>query len=59
MVRADLGEGAAYRYQCTGLRLLVYRNDRWFLLRSGWHGNREARAIVLPDAAGLRVELSR
>ncbi|MBB2947650.1 hypothetical protein FB565_007421 [Actinoplanes lutulentus] len=59
VVRTDLGEGVAYRYQYTGLRLLVYRNDRWFLLPSGWHGDPAARAIVLPDGTGLRVELSR
>ncbi|BBH69869.1 hypothetical protein ACTI_65540 [Actinoplanes sp. OR16] len=57
VVRTDLGEQSAYRYRYAGLRLLVYRNDRWFLLPSGWTGDPAARAIVLPDRETLRVEL--
>jgi hypothetical protein len=55
--RSDLGKDVAYRYRFSGLRLLVYRNDRWFLLPAGWKGDTTARSIVLPDGAALRVEL--
>ncbi|MEU8240939.1 hypothetical protein AB0C07_22070 [Actinoplanes missouriensis] len=57
VTRTDLGSGGAYRYRYTGLRLLVHRNERWFLLPDGWGRDPAARSIILPDTASLRVEL--
>jgi hypothetical protein len=45
-----------YRY--TGLRLLTYSADRWFLVTGTYDGYRPA-VTVLPDQPGLRVEIAR
>lgn len=49
--------GAAYRFRYTGLRLLVWSGDQYFLLPAGWRRHRGA-VIVLPvGQQGLRVEI--
>lgn len=45
-----------YRY--TGLRLLTYSNDRWFLITGSYDGYRST-VTVLRDAPDLRVEVAR
>ncbi len=44
-----------YRY--TGLRLLTYSNDRWFLITGAQPGYRST-VTVLPDAPDVRVEVA-
>lgn len=45
-----------YRY--TGLRLLTYSNDRWFLITGSYNGYRSAVTVVRDDP-DLRVEVAR
>lgn len=42
-----------FRY--TGLRLLVFSNERWFLIPAGWTPG--ATAVILPDTGSIRVEV--
>lgn len=56
---SDLGEvPGSYRYAYDGLRPLVHANGAWFLLPAGWTRSGDARVLVLPDDAGVRVELA-
>jgi len=43
-----------YRYRYTGLRLLITRGDRYYLLPAGWAVRTDA-TYVLKDGDGLRV----
>ncbi|MHC5261018.1 hypothetical protein ACYSUO_24310 [Streptomyces sp. UC4497] len=52
----DLGKGAHYRYRYEGLRLLVERNQRYYLLPLGW--TRETGPVyVVEDDSGVRIEI--
>jgi hypothetical protein len=56
-VRAEtLPKGGVYGFRYTGLRLLIARNDRYYLLPVGWTENLDA-TYVLHDGDALRVEL--
>ncbi len=56
---AQIGKpDAAYRWRYSGLRLLVFSNDKYFLLPAQWD-HRTDVAIVLEDAETLRVEYQR
>ncbi|MET9291013.1 hypothetical protein [Streptomyces sp. NPDC003077] len=52
----DLGKGKHYRYRYTGLRLLVERQDRYFLLPSGFNRDRDPTYVVQDDDS-VRIEL--
>jgi len=41
---------SAFRFQYTGLRLLVYGGGRWFILPDGWVRGNGATVTILPDA---------
>lgn len=45
-----------FRY--TGLRLLIYSNQRWFLIPDQWGKHGDRRALVIRDSADLRIETS-
>lgn len=49
---------SGYRYHYSGLRLLTYSNERWFLLPVGWDGRPGQTAIVIRDVSTIRVEVS-
>ncbi|MFG1623762.1 hypothetical protein [Kribbella sp. NPDC049227] len=46
-----------YRWQYSGLRLLIRSDDRYFLLPKNWRGQGDA-VIVLADTTDLRFEFS-
>ena len=50
------GDDLAYRYRYSGLRLLDRVSGTYFLLPESW--DEAPRLILLPDDAGLRVELT-
>ncbi|MFI0711082.1 hypothetical protein ACH4SK_10565 [Streptomyces inhibens] len=52
----DLGAKAHYRYRYTGLRRLIERNGRYYLLPLGWT-YRTGPTYVIQDGGDLRVEL--
>lgn len=52
----DLGSAARYRYRYTGLRRLIERNGRYYLLPVGWN-SRTGPTYVIQDGEGIRVEL--
>ncbi|MCX4231824.1 hypothetical protein [Streptomyces ortus] len=52
----DLGEGFHYRYRYSGLRLLVERDHRYYLLPLGWNHNTDP-TYVIDDDESIRVEL--
>ncbi|MGW7577365.1 hypothetical protein [Streptomyces sp. NPDC054765] len=52
----DLGAKAHYRYRYTGLRRLIERNGRYYLLPVGWT-YRTGPTYVIQDGGDLRVEL--
>ncbi|PBC83282.1 MULTISPECIES: hypothetical protein [unclassified Streptomyces] len=52
----DLGAKAHYRYQYTGLRRLIERNGRYYLLPLGWT-YRTGPTYVIQDGGDLRIEL--
>jgi hypothetical protein len=51
------GADAAYKYRYSGLRLLAWSNDRYFLLPEGW-SSADQVTIILPDSDTLRVEFT-
>ncbi len=51
------GADAAYKYRCSGLRLLAWSNGRYFLLPDGW-STADQVTIILPDSNTLRVEFT-
>ncbi|WP_305789881.1 hypothetical protein [Symbioplanes lichenis] len=53
------GGASAFPHRYDGLRLLVYRNDRWFLLPRDWRSGAPVPAVVLRDDDRVRVELRR
>lgn len=52
------GDDAAYGYSYSGLYLLQRSGDAYFLVTDGWDTD-EARLVVLPDNASIRVEFGR
>ncbi|MET8473343.1 hypothetical protein ABZY90_35260 [Streptomyces sp. NPDC006422] len=52
----DLGAGAYYRYRYEGLRLLVERDQYYYLLPLDWDRDRDP-VYVVQDDASVRVEL--
>ncbi|MGN9908972.1 hypothetical protein ACTMTJ_15620 [Phytohabitans sp. LJ34] len=52
------GKDGDYRYRYSGFRLLIYSNQRWFLIPECWRSNGPAAAVVLVDDSRLRVELA-
>jgi hypothetical protein len=52
----DLGRGAHYRYRYTGLRLLIERDHRYYLLRLGWQKSTDP-TYVIEDDDTIRIEL--
>lgn len=52
----DLGSAVRYRYRYTGLRRLIERNGRYYLLPLGWNA-RTGSTYVVQDGQGIRVEL--
>lgn len=52
----DLGAKWHYRYRYTGLRRLIERNGRYYLLPVGWNSRTDATYII-QDSDSLRVEL--
>ncbi|MET8677966.1 hypothetical protein ABZW18_10325 [Streptomyces sp. NPDC004647] len=52
----DLGEGQHYRYRYSGLRLLVERDKRYYLLPLGWQYRTDS-TYVIEDDDSIRVEL--
>jgi hypothetical protein len=57
VVTTKLGE-SGLRFRYSGLRLLIYSNERWFLLPENWHRSEQTPAIVLRDSTTIRVEMS-
>ncbi|MBZ9640017.1 hypothetical protein [Streptomyces sp. PSKA30] len=52
----DLGEAQHYRYRYSGLRLLVERDKRYYVLPLGWqHGT--GPTYVIDDDDSVRIEL--
>ncbi|WP_282797641.1 hypothetical protein [Streptomyces sp. CC224B] len=56
VVAEDLGGGLHYRYRYSGLRLLVERDHRYYVLPVGWREGRDATFVVEDDDT-VRVEL--
>ncbi|WP_212747335.1 hypothetical protein [Streptomyces montanus] len=52
----DLGRGAHYRYRYSGLRLLVERDHRYYLLRLGWKKATDPTYVIVDDDT-IRIEL--
>nr|WP_245695420.1 hypothetical protein [Streptomyces antibioticus] len=52
----DLGKGVHYRYRYTGLRLLLERDHRYYLLRLGWDHATDP-TYVIEDDDTVRIEL--
>ncbi|MFJ9417744.1 hypothetical protein ACIRPT_26795 [Streptomyces sp. NPDC101227] len=52
----DLGAKTHYRYRYTGLRRLIERNGRYYLLPLGWT-HATGPTYVIQDGGDLRVEL--
>lgn len=52
----DLGRGTHYRYRYSGLRLLLERDQRYYVLPLGWHKDTDP-TYVIKDDDGIRIEL--
>ncbi|MBL1101483.1 hypothetical protein JK363_33450 [Streptomyces sp. 205] len=52
----DLGRDAHYRYRYSGLRLLIERDHRYYLLRLGWKKATDP-TYVIEDDDTMRIEL--
>ncbi|MFG2287630.1 hypothetical protein ACGFOU_16425 [Streptomyces sp. NPDC048595] len=53
---SDLGAKVHYRYRYTGLRRLIERNGRYYLLPLGWN-HQTGPTYVIQESDDLRVEL--
>jgi len=51
---AGTADSPNYRYK--GYRLLIYSNERWFLIPSAWSSSGDNPAVVLADDGSIRVE---
>ncbi|GHA72564.1 hypothetical protein GCM10010372_84070 [Streptomyces tauricus] len=56
LVIEDLGEGLHYRYRYSGLRLLVERDHRYYLLPLGWNHDTDP-TYVIDDDETIRIGL--
>ncbi|MEV8318188.1 hypothetical protein AB0Q95_28920 [Streptomyces sp. NPDC059900] len=56
VVAEDLGKGVRYRYRYSGLRLLIERDRRYYVLPLGWQRRTDA-TYVIDDDDTVRVEL--
>ncbi|MDN3358576.1 hypothetical protein [Actinomadura sp. DC4] len=56
VLSGELPKGGRYHHRYTGLRLLIARGDRYYLLPTGWTGTTGATYVV-KDGDDLRVEL--
>ncbi|MFF3878698.1 hypothetical protein [Streptomyces sp. NPDC001978] len=56
LVVEDLGQGVHYRYRYSGLRLLIERDHRYYLLSLGWRRSTDP-TIVIEDDDSTRIEL--
>ncbi|WP_229696664.1 hypothetical protein [Streptomyces lasiicapitis] len=52
----DLGRGTHYRYRYSGLRLLVERDQRYYVLPLGWKKSTDP-TYVIKDDDDVRIEL--
>ncbi|MGW4034415.1 hypothetical protein ACWEFL_34835 [Streptomyces sp. NPDC004838] len=52
----DLGEGRHFRYRYSGLRLLVERDRRYYLLPLGWNHDTDATYVIADDDS-IRIDL--
>ncbi|MET9386918.1 hypothetical protein ABZY09_39300 [Streptomyces sp. NPDC002928] len=52
----DLGKGRHYRYRYSGLRLLVERDRRYYLLPLDWNHDTDA-TYVIEDDESIRIDL--
>ncbi|MFD9903062.1 hypothetical protein [Streptomyces sp. NPDC059063] len=52
----DLGRGTHYRYRYSGLRLLVERDQRYYVLPLGWHKSTDPTYVIQDDDT-VRIEL--
>lgn len=55
-VSSEKAEGG-YRYRYSGMRLLVYSNQRWFLLPQGWRPDGTTPTLIIADNDRIRVEV--
>jgi hypothetical protein len=49
------GDGYQYRYRYSELRLLLYSDDRYFLLPDGWEQGRDP-VFLIEEGNGIRAE---
>lgn len=52
----DLGRNTHYRYRYSGLRLLLERDQRYYVLPLGWHKDTDP-TYVIKDDDSVRIEL--
>ncbi|MER7347020.1 hypothetical protein ABT390_16645 [Streptomyces aurantiacus] len=52
----DLGRATHYRYRYSGLRLLLERDQRYYVLPLGWHKDTDP-TYVIKDDDSVRIEL--
>jgi hypothetical protein len=51
------GSADSQNFKYTGYRLLIYSNERWFLIPSAWSRSGGDPAVVLADNGSIRVDL--
>jgi len=51
-----LGEDQRWHYRYTGAVLLIYSNERWFLIPEPVSGEYRSSVVVLRDSESIRVE---
>ncbi|MFC5204844.1 hypothetical protein [Streptomyces kaempferi] len=56
LVYEDLGPGTHYRYRYSGLRLLIERDHRYYLVSLGWRRITDP-TFIIEDDDSVRVEL--
>ena len=49
-------DGSKYRYRYSGLKMLVYANDRYFLLPMGWQKGRD-NVFVIEKGDDVRIDI--
>jgi hypothetical protein len=47
---------SAYRFRYSGMRLLLFADDRWILIPEGWRRTNGATVVILSNSSSLRVE---
>lgn len=51
-------ESQKYRYRYTGLSLLTYSNDRWFVVTGRLSDEYHSSVSILRDSDAIRVEVA-